>query len=265
MATQKPIAKTGAAGLVQPTINQLSLPDLRDVLAKGIDDFMAYPTHVMFLIGIYPILTFVFAFAASHDAVLPMIFPLLAGFTLLGPLVASGMYEISRRRERGEEVSRWHVFAVLKSPAIFSLATLGIVSLAIYLVWLGAAVTLYSLVFGGTVPESPFDFARQVLTTPQGWVLIVVGSGIGLVFAVVSLSISAVSFPLLLDRDVGAAVAVFISVRVIVENPLTMAFWGVIVVAALIAGCLPLFTGLAVALPVLGHATWHLYRKAVEF
>ncbi|NNG05117.1 MAG: DUF2189 domain-containing protein [Inquilinus sp.] len=265
MATQKPIAKTNAGSIVQATIHQIKLPDLKDVLAKGIDDFMAHPTHLIFLIAIYPILTFVFAFTAANESMLPLVFPLLAGFTLLGPLVASGMYEISRRRERGEPVSRWHVFAVLKTPAILSLATLGVASLAIYLVWLGAALSLYTLIFGDAVPATVGEFARQVLTTGEGWILIVAGSAVGLVFAVAALSISAVSFPLLLDRDVGAAVAVFISVRVVVENPITMAFWGAIVVASLLVACLPVFTGLAVALPVLGHATWHLYRKAVEF
>jgi uncharacterized membrane protein len=103
-----------------------------------------------------------------------------------------------------------------------------------------------------------------VLFTRAGWTLIVVGNLVGFLFAVVALTISVVSFPLLLDRDVGAAVALLTSVRVVVANPLTMALWGLIVAALLVIGSLPMFIGLAVTLPLLGHATWHLYRKAVE-
>lgn len=103
-----------------------------------------------------------------------------------------------------------------------------------------------------------------MLTTTPGWRLIVVGTGVGFLFAALVLTISAVSFPLLLDRDVGAAVALLTSIRVVLANPLTMALWGLIVAALLLIGSLPLFLGLTVVMPVLGHATWHLYRMAVE-
>src|SRR5207244_300396 len=105
------------------------------------------------------------------------------------------------------------------------------------------------------------DFVNQVLTTPAGWTLAIVGNGIGFLFAVVVLTVSVVSFPLLLDRDVGLAVAVLTSVRAVLANPITMAVWGLIVAALLLIGSLPAFFGLAVVMPVLGHATWPLYRK----
>ena len=144
-----------------------------------------------------------------------------------------------------------------------SIATLGIVQLAIYLVWLGVANTIYQQIFGGQVPNSVSEFIGQVFATGPGWTLIIVGSGVGFVFALVVLSISAISFPLLLDRDVGAVSAAFASVRVTLANPITMAIWGLIVAVALALGALPLFFGLAIVMPVLGHATWHLYRKVV--
>jgi uncharacterized membrane protein len=136
--------------------------------------------------------------------------------------------------------------------------------MAIFLIWLAVAEAIYVANFGYAAPASIYHFIEDVLTTTPGWRLIVVGTGVGFVFAALVLTISAISFPLLLDRDVGAAVALFTSIRVVVANPLTMALWGLIVAALLVIGSLPLFLGLTVVMPVLGHATWHLYRKAVE-
>ena len=254
-----------AASQTLPSINTIGTADLMDALAKGIADFNATPTHYVFLCIIYPILTFIFARAAAGYDVLPLVFPIIAGSTLLGPLAASGMYELSRRREQGLDVSWTNCFDVIRSPSALSIAALGLVQGAIYLVWLAVALGIYWFYFGGTVPESIMTFAAQILTTPAGWGLIIVGCGAGFIFSVVVLTISVVSFPLLLDRNVGPVLAVQTSVRSVLANPRTMAIWGIIVVVALIVGAVPLFVGLAVVMPVLGHATWHLYRKAVTF
>ena len=174
------------------------------------------------------------------------------------------MYELSRRRELGLAVSWGHAFGVFRSHSTRAIVTLGVLLTAIFFAWLAAAEAIYGLTFGGAAPLSIAAFARQVFATPAGWALIVVGNGVGFLFAVVVLTISVVSFPLLLDRDVGAVMAVQTSVRAVLKNPQTMALWGVIVAGTLALGCLPLFIGLAVAMPVLGHSTWHLYRKVVE-
>jgi uncharacterized membrane protein len=233
-------------------------------LARGISDFNAMPTHLIFLGLIYPILALIFARIAAGYEVLPLVFPLIAGYTLIGPLVAIGMYELSRRREQGLDTSRWHAFEVLRSPPIRSIAKLGVVLMAIYFAWLGAAQVIYALFFDSVAPESMMDFARQILMTPSGWGLMIVGCGVGFFFAVVVFSLSVVSFPMLLDRDVSVMTAVMTSVSAVVANPIPMAIWGFIVAGALLIGSLPLFVGLAVVLPVLGHSTWHLYRKVVE-
>ena len=251
------------ASYARPNIHTIGMADLRDALISGLADFKAMPTHLIFLCLIYPIVTLVAARIYAGYEVLPLVFPLLAGYTLIGPLVAIGMYELSRRREQGLDISRTHAFDVLRFPSLRSIAMLGVMLMVIYFVWLVVAQAIYEQTFGGAVPESIAAFARQVFTTPAGWTLIVVGGGVGFLFAVVVFTFSVVSFPMLLDRNVGVMTAVQTSIRAVAANPVTMAAWGVIVAGVLFLGSVPFFVGLAVALPVLGHATWHLYRKVV--
>jgi uncharacterized membrane protein len=263
MATEYPNAATDI-GSSHPAIRTIGTADLKDALAKGLDDFKAKPSHIVLLVAIYPIVGLVAARLAAGYDLLPLVFPMVSGFALIGPLAAIGLYELSRRRELGLEISWDHAFNVIRFRSLGSIVTLSVLLGAIYLAWLGAAQAIYWLTFGSAVPESIAEFARQVITTPAGWSLIIVGCGVGFVFALVVLAISAVSFPMLLDRDVGAMVAVQTSVNAFRANPKTMAMWGIIVAGSLVIGSLPLFVGLAVVMPVLGHATWHLYRKVVE-
>lgn len=246
-----------------PVVRTIRPADLGDALAKGIDDFRAMPTHVIFLSLIYPVVGLLLGRAAFGYDFIPLLFPIAAGFTLVGPVAAIGLYELSRRREQGLDTSWRHAFDVLHSPSLPAIAALGGVLLAIFIAWIAAAQAIYSANFALGQITSVSEFARAVLTTPQGHTLIVVGNGVGFLFAALAATLSVVSFPLLLDRHVGFATAVVTSVRAVAKNPLTMALWGLIVAAALMVGSLPFFFGLAVAVPVLGHATWHLYRKLV--
>jgi uncharacterized membrane protein len=248
----------------QPLIRKISVADLRDALAKGMDDFYAMPTHAMFLCIIYPIVGFVLARFIFGYSVLPLLYPLVSGFALVGPVAALGLYELSRRREAGLETSAARAFDVFESSSIGAIAALGLLLLVIFAVWLAIANAIYIANFGYAEPTSIADFLHDVLTTRAGWTLIVVGNGVGLLFAILVLTISVVSFPLLLDRDVGAAGALLTSIRAVARNPWTMAVWGLIVGALLVVGSLPFLLGLTIIMPVLGHATWHLYRKVVE-
>ena len=248
----------------RPVVRTIGPGDLRDALAKGLADFEAMPTHLIFLCVIYPVMMLIFARLYAGYDVLPLVFPLIAGYTVIGPLVATGMYELSRRREQDRDISRAHAFEVILLPSIGNIVKLGALLMAIYFVWLGAAWLIYDLAFGGAVPESILGFALQVLTTPAGWTLIVVGCGAGFIIATVAFTLSVVSFPMLVDQDVSVTTAVQTSIRAVVANPITMGMWAFIVASALLIGSLPFFVGLCVVLPVLGHATWHLYRKVVE-
>lgn len=245
-------------------VRTITMRDLGTALRQGFDDFNAMPTHAIFLCLIYPIIGLVAARFAFGYSVLPLIYPLATGFALVGPFAALGLYELSRRREAGQEASISHSFDVLQSSSFGSIVALGLLLLAVFGVWMAVANAIYIATFGYADPVSLTQFAQDVLTTKQGWMLIVLGNGIGLLFAALVLTIGAVSFPLLVDRDVGAAVALMTSIQVVLKNPVTMAAWGLIVAALLFIGSIPLFLGLTVVVPVLGHATWHLYRKAVD-
>jgi uncharacterized membrane protein len=262
MAYQDGIHTTAAAQRL-PRVRTIRPRDLVDALAKGIDDFTAMPTHAIFISLIYPIAGLVIGIAVSGSNLLWLFYPMATGFALLGPVAAVGLYELSRRREQGLSTDWSHAFDLLQAESFRSIAALGLVLLVLFAVWIGAAQTIYWAYFGYAVPESIDSFVRQVLTTEAGHRMILVGNAVGFLFALAAFMISVVAFPLLIDRQIGAAAAAATSVKAVLRNPLTMALWGLIVAGALLLGSLPFFVGLAVVVPVLGHATWHLYRKVV--
>jgi uncharacterized membrane protein len=243
-----------------PIVRKIGPSDIKDALVKGIADFLARSSHLVFLGLIYPLAGIWLVIGSSP----PLIFPLLSGFALIGPFAAIGLYEVSRCRELGLDSSWNHAFAVVRSHAIFPILSLGLILLVIFACWVFTAQALYVSLFGSTPPESFTRFIGDILGTSQGWKLIGFGTGIGFVFAVVALSMSVVSFPMLLDRNVDVPIAIQTSVKAVLMNPFTMALWGLIVAVSLTGGFLLVFAGLAVVVPVLAHATWHLYRKVVE-
>ena len=247
-----------------PQIKKIDIDDLKAALRKGVADFGAGRTDVIFLCIVYPIAGLVMARFILQEALLPLLFPVISGFALIGPVAAVGLYEISRRRERGEKVSWASAFGVLQSPAFGAIFVLGLILVAIFLAWMVAAHLIYRATLGPEAPASISAFLSDVLTTGPGWTMTLVGLGVGFLFALLVLSISALSFPALLDRkDLGVVGAIRTSLDAIRVNPRTMAVWGLIVAGGLVLGSLPIFLGLIYVMPVLGHATWHLYRKAV--
>ena len=264
MANASRTDDTAAPIPINLVVRTIQVADLRDALARGIEDFRQTPTQLVFLGGIYPTIAFVAVLAARGGDVLALIYPLVAGVSLMGPLVSVGVYELSRRREQGLPVSWINAFDVFRSPSIFSILLLAPLMCVIFVAWLVAAQVIYQMTMGATAPASIGEFLNLVFTTGAGWSLIIIGNLVGFLFAVLVLTITVVSFPLLVDRNVGPIVAVQTSIRAVRANPVTMSVWGLIVAAGLVIGCLPAFIGLAIVLPVLGHGTWHLYRKVVE-
>jgi uncharacterized membrane protein len=248
----------------RPSVRRIGLAALRNALARGFDDFTAYRTDVVVLCVVYPIVGILVARLAFGYEMLPLLFPLASGFALVGPFAAIGLYEMSRRREQGITLVARDVVEIVHSPAFGAILVLGMLLVAIFLLWLIAAQMIYIATLGPEPPDSIAAFARDVLTTHAGWALVGVGLAVGFLFAVMVLAISVVSFPLLLDREVALGTAIGTSFRAVTENPGPMAVWGLIVAALLVVGSIPLFLGLIIVVPILGHATWHLYREVVS-
>src|ERR1700744_41840 len=246
-----------------PIIRRIGLSDLHAALRRGWEDFKEVPSHAIILCVIYPILSLGLARAVLGYSVLPLLFPLDAGFALVGPFGALGLYELSRRRELGMHAYAWAALDVFSSPSFGAMLGVGTLLLALFVVWIAVAQAIYVATFGYEGVTGPSDFVQRVLTTPQGWWLIVLGCGIGFLFALVALCISVVSFPLMLDRHASAGEAMVTSLRVVAANPVPMAVWGLIVAALLVAGSIPFFLGLAIVIPLLCPLTWHLYRKVI--
>jgi uncharacterized membrane protein len=254
----------GSRDIPLPAVRRIKAADLKDVLMKGLEDFGAYRSDVIFICLIYPLVGILLAWLIFGYQLLPLIFPLASGFALVGPIAAVGLYEMSRRREQGDRITWIDAFGVVRSPGFGAILVLGLVLLAIFLLWMLAASVIYQLTLGLEPAVSITSFIHDVFTTSAGWTMIVVEVGVGFLFALLVLAISVVSFPLLLDRDVGLYSAVSTSVRAVATNPGPMALWGLIVAGGLVIGMIPAFLGLIVVMPVLGHATWHLYRKVVR-
>jgi len=248
----------------EPAVNKITVADLKDALRLGLSDFAAVPSHAVFLILLYPVIGVVLARVLFGYDMMPMIYPLAAGFALVGPVAAVGLYELSRRRENGEDLSVWHLFDVVKSQSSGAILRLGLAMFGLLLLWMFTAHAIYRSTMGVTTFGSIGNFISAVTQTPEGHDLIFAGNLVGLVFALVALVIGTISFPMLVDRDVSASTAARTSVRAFLHNPLTMSLWGLFVAISLAIGMLPMFIGLALVLPILGHATWHLYRKVVS-
>jgi len=271
-----------------PTIRRIRTSDIWDAVRLGFDDFQQYRSDVLLLCVIYAVVGLILTRFIFGSDLLPLLFPLASGFAIIGPFAALALYEMSRMREQGVEVSWTNAFDVLKAPAIGSIMILGAGLVALFLLWIFAAWIIYAstmhvdvggffakvdngtrLIFvpgahASMTPTSVGAFLHQVFRTSGGQAMIVIGVGVGFLFALTAMMISVVSFPLLLDRDVGLDTAVSTSVKAVLANPGPMAVWGLTVAGGLLLGSLPAFIGLVVVVPVLGHATWHLYRKLVQ-
>ncbi len=245
-------------------VRRIEPRDCFAALAEGFDDFLAMPTYPAFVGLFYALAGVTLVSFSSFGGGLHLAFPFAAGFALVGPFVAIGLYEMSRRRELGLAATWRDAFAVLRAPALPSILAFGLLLLAIFAAWISAAQLLYVHLYGPDPPDAAIPFFRDVLTSGRGRLLLVLGGLIGVCFAALALCVSVVSIPLMLDRGAGLVPAVGASLRTARENPLGVAQWGLIVATGLVLGSLPLFFGLAVVMPVLGHATWRLYRRAIE-
>ncbi|CAN5659926.1 DUF2189 domain-containing protein [soil metagenome] len=258
------ISSAEGSAAAPPAVRQIGIGDVVDALRCGIDDFSVRPSHYVFICLIYPVAGAALVIWTVGGNATQLIYPMLTGFALVGPIAAIPLYEISRQREAGLDPSWPEAFAVVKAPSWSSILAVGLWLTAVFIVWLVTAQALYAWLYATNEPATHGAFLADVVTTGRGWTLIILGNAIGFVFAVVVLSTTVVAFPLLVDRHVGASEAIRTSMRAVQANPVPMLAWGLIVAALVFLAMLPALVGLAVVLPVLGHATWHVYRKVVE-
>ena len=237
--------------------------DVDWALREGWADFKAKRGDLLLVPFLYPAVGFIASAFAFNANLIPLIFPLVAGLSILGPAVAAGFYELARRREAGEDGSWWHFLDPLKGRSRMPLAVLTIVLTGLFVGWLVAAWAIYTATLGMMGPPTPALFTSTMFASSQGWTMILIGNLVGAGFALVTLSVAVASFPMVVDKPVDALTAIMTSIAAVRKSPLTMIRWGITVALILAAGALPLFIGLAVALPVLGYATWHLYTRAV--
>ncbi len=244
-------------------VRAITLADIWDALRLGAIDFWERPSHYLFLVVIYPVVGMILTVWTMRGDLFSLLYPLAAGFALLGPIAALGLYEISRRREQGLDDHPAYAFLVLKSPALGSIGVLGMMLAVCFAIWLMSADALYLFYFRTDPPDTLTALLWETFTTPRGWGLLMWGNLIGFCFALFVLTTTVIAFPLLLDRGGDALRAIGTSTRAVMASPIHFMAWGLIVAVLLFIGSLPFFVGLAIVLPILGHATWHLYRKAV--
>jgi uncharacterized membrane protein len=247
-----------------PGVRKIHRSDLHWALAEGWKDFQEKRGDLILLALIYPIVAFMAAAIAYDGRLFAMFFPLVAGLSILGPAVASGFYELARRREAGLDSGWLHFFDPMNGRGRTELAILTGGLAILFAGWLACAALIYRATVATYAPAGPLDFVHLLFTTPEGWTMIVLGNLAGAVFAVAALVLGLVSFPMIVDRPVDPLTAVMTSIRAVEKNPAVIARWGAWVAGLLVVGCATAFIGLAVVLPVLGYASWHLYTRLVE-
>lgn len=244
-------------------VRKITLADLRQCLREGYRDFSARPISIPFQIAFYFLVALVIFLVASGQGMRYLAFPMVAGFNLIGPIIAIAFFEMSRQRELGQPMRWSSAFAFIHTSAFAPILALSILMMALYVAWLFMAELIFFSLFGDNLPLSISAFVNELFSTRHGGALIVYGNFVGFLFACAALAISVVAFPLALDKPVTSFTAIAVSIRAFSRNFYVMTAWGLIVVACLALGAALFLIGLAVALPVLGHATWHLYRKLV--
>lgn len=256
-------ADVGGVRPPDPTVGRIDMSDIVDALAAGLRDFRQAPAYGLFFGGVYVLAGWLIVATATAFHMGYLAYPLAAGFALIGPFIAVGLYEVSRRLETGVPLSWGGVLGVVIAQRKRELGWMAFVCLFLLIIWMYQVRLLIALFLGLQSFTSMNEFLGVILKTPEGLMFLAVGHLVGAVLSLLVFSLTVVSFPLLLDRDVDFITAMITSVRAVVTNPVPMILWAAMIVLLMIVAIVPAFVGLIVVLPVLGHTTWHLYRRLV--
>jgi uncharacterized membrane protein len=253
---------TSVSGKIDPVVRRITATDIAEALGQGLRDFQAAPLYGLAFGALYAGGGIVILLSLTAFGMVYLAYPLAAGFALIGPFVAIGLYEVSRRREAGQELSIRGIWSTVKSRG--EIGWMAFVTLFVFVIWMYQVRLLIALLIGLNASFSSLhEFVTVVLTTNEGLLFLAIGNAVGAALSLILFSLTVVSFPLLLDRDVDFVTAMITSVRAVVMSPVPMIGWAAVVVVLLVVSAMPYFLGLLVTLPVLGHATWHLYRRIV--
>ncbi|HQT46559.1 MAG TPA: DUF2189 domain-containing protein [Acidocella sp.] len=261
-ATQGGVSRPSSAPAPY-NVRKVSFEDMKEALLRGFEDWRICRTDVLVMAVLYPIAAIFVAAVVVDQALLPFVFPVLAGFALVGPMATMWFAALSRQREIEGVTSSEAAARIFEYPKLKAIQRLCLIVIGLFLAWIVVAGVVYGMTLG-QLPASQASFFSTMFTTRAGWTMIMAGCLSGAAFAVITLAIGLVSFPMTLDRDVTVTQAIGASVRAALRNPGVALGWGGVIVAGLILGALPGLLGLTVVLPILGHANWHLYRRIIH-
>lgn len=248
---------------VIPEVNSLTVNDLKECLYKGFEDFRTAPAFGLFFGSIYAFIgIFIFQSLFVWEKAWLM-YPMLIGFPLIGPFIAVGLYEVSRRIEQQQPLSWNKILSVVWQQSGRELHWMAFVVLFIFWIWMYQVRLLIALILGRMSFASLTEFMEIITTTTEGIMFIVIGHVVGAFFAMVLFSTTVISFPILLERELDVISAMITSFKTVSASPVVMLGWGVFVTLAVMISFIPMFLGLLFVLPILGHTTWHIYKKAI--
>ena len=246
-----------------PKVNKMTAGDITASLKSGFSDFLARPFMSGFFGLFYAVFGLLFVWCLIWLGKIWMIIPAIIGFPLVAPFAAAGLYEMSRRLQNGEGFGWSDILGVMANQRKRELGWMAFVTLFIFWVWvyqirLWLAIILKNASFGD------FDgFLNTVFFTPEGWIFLAIGTGVGAFLSAVLFTVTVVAMPMLLDRETNFVTAMLTSIRVVTESPVVMLGWAAIISVTMLLSLVPAFLGLIFTLPILGHTTWHLYQRAV--
>lgn len=255
----------GAAAPVPDIAPDLDMADLFAALRAGLADFLAMPQYGLFFAGVYVALGLVVGYFSFVAQELSWLIPATAGFPLIAPFVAVGLYEASRRRELGEPLRWGGVFGALKGHGDDQILSMGVIVFVAFGFWMIVAHAIFAIFMAQSGVSAHGGWAMvEALMTPPGLAMLTVGSAVGAIMAYAFYAMTVISLPMLVERKLDFLTAIISSLRTVKHNAFIMLVWAAIIAAVLFLAMLPVFLGLFIALPVLGHATWHLYRRVTR-
>ncbi len=245
-------------------VNELGFEDVKACLIKGVSDFLQAPMCGLFFGSIFAFggILIVQSFYVWEKGW--MIYPMIVGFPLIGPFIAVGLYEVSRRLEQGLPLRWGEILSVISSQTGRQIPYMAFVMLFIFWIWMYQIRLLIAIILGRMSFPSLDAFINIIITTPEGWAFVIISHIVGACFSLLLFSITVISIPLIMDRDIDFVTGMITSVKTVMKSPVVMICWGIFIAVTLFFSIIPLFLGLLISLPILGHASWHIYKKAVK-